>query len=207
MRFSTVLRSKDKDKNSINSHPQSQVWGLATGPPLQESLHDHWCFSTVLRSEHKDKNNINSLHKARYEDWKLDHLFRFLFMTIGTPQQFSVLNTKIRTTSAWGPKPGTPLQVSLRDHRRSSTVLRSEHKDKNNISSRSQSQGWGPEAGPPLQMSLHDHRRSSTALHSKHKDKNNINSLLHNARNLDRDLYHLLRIIDGSVKNAPSLHS
>jgi hypothetical protein len=36
------------------------------------------------------------IHKSGDGDRKLDHLFRFLSMTIGAPQQLSRLNTTIR---------------------------------------------------------------------------------------------------------------
>jgi hypothetical protein len=39
------------------------------------------------------------IHKAGDGDRKLDHLFRFLFMTICASQQFSVLKTKTKTAS------------------------------------------------------------------------------------------------------------
>jgi hypothetical protein len=49
---------------------------------------------------HKDKKNMNSSsHEARYGEWMLDDLSRSLSVTINAPQQFSILNTKIRTTS------------------------------------------------------------------------------------------------------------
>jgi hypothetical protein len=37
------------------------------------------------------------VHEAGNGDRKLNHLFRSFFMTIGAPQQLSVLSTKIRT--------------------------------------------------------------------------------------------------------------
>jgi hypothetical protein len=83
------------------------------------------------------------VHKARDGDRKLDYLFRCFFVTIGASQQLSVLSTKIRTTSTVIHKAGDrdrkldPVQESLHDHRRSSTVLRSKHKDKKNTNSRS----------------------------------------------------------------------
>ncbi len=46
------------------------------------------------------------MHKAKDEDRKLDYLFRFLFMTIGAPQQFSRLSTKIRQHQQSSTKPG-----------------------------------------------------------------------------------------------------
>jgi hypothetical protein len=39
------------------------------------------------------------IHEAGNGDQKLDHPLRFLFVTIGAPQQFSRLSTKIRETS------------------------------------------------------------------------------------------------------------
>jgi hypothetical protein len=55
-------------------------------------------FFSTLVSDNTDLNCEGVvIHKARDGDRKLDHLFRSLFMTpIGTSQQFSVLNTKIR---------------------------------------------------------------------------------------------------------------
>ncbi len=224
---STELSTKESDK--VQKHEQS-----STNPRMRTGS---WTTSSGVQTKHKNKNNINSRPQSQvlYEDWELDHLFRSLSMTIGAPQQFSVLDTKIRQT--WTvvrepergltigahqqssrlkkatryknmnshpqirPEARPPLQVfrlstKIRTNMSSrsqgqiwgwnldhlfwrnlsvtigapSTVLRSNHK--NNISSRLRSQGWGPEAGPPLQVSLYDHRRFSTVLRSKNKDKN-----------------------------------
>jgi hypothetical protein len=64
------------------------------------AMHKMGIFFTTLVSDNADLNCEGVvIHKAGDGDRKLDHLFRCFSMTIGAPQQFSILNTKTRTTS------------------------------------------------------------------------------------------------------------
>ncbi len=136
--------------------PAHKIWNLQKGALVAK--HKVGIFFASLVSDYAA--SFLAFHNCRPELWRRSH-----------PR-----------SREWGPEAGPPPQVSLCDHRRSSTVLQTKHKDKRNINSRPQSQVWGLAAGPPPQETLHDHISASQQFSVLNTKIRTTSTVLHKAK-------------------------